>query len=237
VKRTDGGFKIIGRGSKPLQFCVMADAQDVTIASQHNDVEPKVVDADGHETDRRLADDKISIKSNTCERFSIRGYVATIRKLDRNTCWPFPQHLLETRLKEAGNMALPPLEIPDYRWWNCENCLGDISASADSPTEKGNEKQKKNMLDRTEIVEGLSAEKSGDAAGSTAYELTCKEKKYADGEVTDAITDIRRIQCTASMELENDKSGITDSEEKSSGIFHCLSNSINSKRIINMTET
>jgi len=136
VTRTDGGFKIIGRGSKPLQFCVMADAQDVTIASQHNDVEPKVVDADGHETDRRLADDKISIKSNTCERFSIRGYVATIRKLDRNTCWPFPQHLLETRLKEAGNMALPPLEIPDYRWWNCENCLRDISISGQSPCAK-----------------------------------------------------------------------------------------------------
>jgi hypothetical protein len=215
----------------------MTNVQDVVIFSQqhHDPHQPKALDADGYETGKELGDDEIS--TAMCQHFSIRGYVATIRKLDRNTCWPFPQHLLETRLKEAGNLALPLLEIPCYRWWNCENCLGDISASADSPTEKGNEKQKKNMLDRTEIVEGLSVEKSGDAAGSTAYELTCKEKKYADGEVTDAITDIRRIQCTASMELENDKSGITDSEEKSSGIFHCLSNSINSKRIINMTET
>jgi hypothetical protein len=105
------------------------------IASAQHHTDPKAVDADGHGAGKGLADDKISIKSTPCERFSIRGYVATIRKIDRKTSWPFPQHLLEIRLKEAGNLALPPLEIPKYRWWNCKNCLGDISTYAESSIE------------------------------------------------------------------------------------------------------
>lgn len=156
-------------------------------------------------------------------------------------CWPFPQHLLETRIKEAGNLALPPLEIPCYRWWNCANCLGDIGASAERPVEKENEKQKENILDHTV---GLTVENSGDplensghVAGSTAYELTDKEKKDDDRIVTDGITKNGRFQCTVSMEMDNEISGIIDSVEKSTGISCCLSNSRNSEEMINMTET
>eukprot|EP00253_Pinus_taeda_P008189 PITA_08189 len=219
----------------------MPNADDVVIASQqhHEAYNPKALDAEGYGTGKWLSDDEIS--NSTCQHFSIRGYVAKICKLDRNMCWPFPQQLLETRLKEAGNLALPPLEIPCYRWWNCENCLGDIGASAERPVEKKNEKQKENILDYTV---GLTVENSGDplensghVAGSTAYELTDQEKKDEDMIVTDVITKNGRFQCTVSMEIENEKSGIIDSVEKSTGISCCFSNSRNSEGIINMTET
>ena len=144
--------------------------------------------------------------------------------MDINTRWPFSQHLLETRLKEEGNLALPLLEIPGYKWWNCENCLGNIGASAERLIEKENvrdsdasmlpynvtfdcgclmlltsmqENQNENVLDHAEIVEGLTVENSGYAAASR----------------------------------------ITNSEEKISGISHCLSNYRNSEGTIHNTET
>lgn len=109
-------------------------AATATPSAQHH-IEPKAVNTDGYEAGKGLADDEISIKSTPCERFSIRGYVATIRKHDRNTSWPFSRHLLEIRLKEAGNLALPPLEIPKFRWWNCKNCLGDVGTPGESSIE------------------------------------------------------------------------------------------------------
>ena len=50
------------------------------------------------------------------------------------------------------------------------------------------EKQKENMLDHRETVEGLTIEKSADATGSTAYETDNLENKDDDRVVTDGIT-------------------------------------------------
>ncbi|KAL4307477.1 hypothetical protein AHAS_Ahas16G0282200 [Arachis hypogaea] len=58
----------------------------------------------------------IGTANKTCEHFTIRGYVSDIRKKDWRKCWPFP-------MDESDNeLPLPPLEVPKFRWWGCENC-------------------------------------------------------------------------------------------------------------------
>ncbi|KAL1532502.1 hypothetical protein AAHA92_32504 [Salvia divinorum] len=53
------------------------------------------------------------------EHFSIRGFVAGMRKKDWKTCFPFASQ---------GNDIdpvnyLPPLFVPEFRWWQCSSCI------------------------------------------------------------------------------------------------------------------
>ncbi|XP_042476856.1 protein EMBRYONIC FLOWER 1-like [Macadamia integrifolia] len=73
-----------------------------------------------HETDR-------------CGHFSIRGYVAEVRRKDRKICWPFLTVDNSNKLEEQ---TLPPLHVPEFRWWCCQNCLRKIEAK-ESPIETG----------------------------------------------------------------------------------------------------
>ncbi|XP_010254057.1 PREDICTED: protein EMBRYONIC FLOWER 1-like [Nelumbo nucifera] len=66
-----------------------------------------------------------------CRHFSIRGYVAEMRKKDRKVCWPFP-----TVGNHNDMEKLPPLYVPEFRWWGCQSCLQKIVAK-DSPSEAG----------------------------------------------------------------------------------------------------
>ncbi|KAJ6823135.1 protein EMBRYONIC FLOWER 1 isoform X1 [Iris pallida] len=60
-----------------------------------------------------------------CEHFSIRGYVAEVRKREMKLCWPlFKIH--DCRSDEQPNLA-PPLFVKKFRRWNCQNCLQEIS--------------------------------------------------------------------------------------------------------------
>jgi uncharacterized protein YoaH (UPF0181 family) len=155
---------------------------------------------------------------------SCSGYVASVRKLDINKTWPFPQHLLETRLKEAGNHALPPLEIPKDRCWDCKSCLRDIMRDTQVSVQEYNsdiddgceilgipfssssadlqEKQKQNMIDHsTEIVETLKFDmKSGEAVGSVAYEMD-KEEKAEEVFTGIIMTEHGRSETAVPMEL------------------------------------
>ncbi|XP_042515710.1 protein EMBRYONIC FLOWER 1-like isoform X2 [Macadamia integrifolia] len=60
-------------------------------------------------------------KADGCNHFSIRGYVAEVRKKDKTICWPFSNvgdhEIMEEEIK------LPPLQVPEFRWWKCQNCL------------------------------------------------------------------------------------------------------------------
>lgn len=50
-----------------------------------------------------------------CWHFSIRGFVAEVRKKDRKTGWPFScEELAE---------VLPPMHVPEFKYWRCENCI------------------------------------------------------------------------------------------------------------------
>ncbi|XP_047340968.1 protein EMBRYONIC FLOWER 1-like [Impatiens glandulifera] len=63
-----------------------------------------------------------------CTHFSIRGYVAEMRKKDVKTCFPFPVDCNHDKLNELANKILPPLHAPKFRWWRCQNCLQGIGA-------------------------------------------------------------------------------------------------------------
>lgn len=54
-------------------------------------------------------------KVETCGHFSIRGFVAEVRKKDMRISWPFP---CEEQLD-----VLPPIHVPDYKYWKCKSCL------------------------------------------------------------------------------------------------------------------
>lgn len=64
----------------------------------------------------------IEKKTGKCRHFSIRAYVAEIREKDRNICWPF-HSVGDSKEPQLQEDKLPPLEVPEFRWWSCQNCL------------------------------------------------------------------------------------------------------------------
>ncbi|WCJ29452.1 embryonic flower 1 (EMF1) [Euphorbia peplus] len=68
-------------------------------------------------------------KSNAenCDHFSIRKYVSDIRKQDWKMCWPFSSDGDGSNCDEH-ECGLPPLFVPKFRYWRCENCLREIGS-------------------------------------------------------------------------------------------------------------
>ncbi|KAH6790896.1 embryonic flower 1 [Perilla frutescens var. frutescens] len=66
------------------------------------------------------------IESPLHEHFSIRGFVAGMRKKDRKTCLPFASEVVSNDLVDD----LPPLSVPKFRWWQCSNCVPEIAAES-----------------------------------------------------------------------------------------------------------
>ncbi|KAL1557349.1 protein EMBRYONIC FLOWER 1-like [Salvia divinorum] len=60
------------------------------------------------------------------EHFSIRGFVAGMRKKDSKTCFPFSSQGVNDDLVDN----LPPLSVPKFRWWQCPTCISDFSAGS-----------------------------------------------------------------------------------------------------------
>ncbi|XP_041993614.1 protein EMBRYONIC FLOWER 1-like [Salvia splendens] len=60
------------------------------------------------------------------EHFSIRGFVAGMRKKDPKTCFPFSSQGVNDDLVDN----LPPLAVPKFRWWQCPACVSDFSAES-----------------------------------------------------------------------------------------------------------
>ncbi|KAL1552423.1 hypothetical protein AAHA92_13221 [Salvia divinorum] len=54
------------------------------------------------------------------EHFSIRGFVAGMRKKDLKTCYPFAPQGNDA---DPVNYQLPPLSVPEFRWWQCSSCI------------------------------------------------------------------------------------------------------------------
>ncbi|KAL7159345.1 hypothetical protein ABFS83_01G021200 [Erythranthe nasuta] len=63
------------------------------------------------------------IESPIHKHFSIRGFVAGMRKKNRKTCLPFASQGNDDEL--ADN--LPPLAVPRFQWWQCSNCVPEIN--------------------------------------------------------------------------------------------------------------
>ncbi|XP_060169393.1 protein EMBRYONIC FLOWER 1-like isoform X1 [Lycium barbarum] len=62
-------------------------------------------------------------EEGNCQHFSIRGYVAEMRKKDRKICSPFTSISDDRSISEE---QLPPLSVPKSRWWRCKNCIHEI---------------------------------------------------------------------------------------------------------------
>ncbi|KAJ4842968.1 hypothetical protein Tsubulata_017437 [Turnera subulata] len=74
-----------------------------------------------------LANVDEKINEDKCEHFSIRGYVAEIRKRDWKMCLPFLSDGDSDNYEEQ-TCALPPLHVPEFRYWRCQNCLQEVGA-------------------------------------------------------------------------------------------------------------
>lgn len=61
--------------------------------------------------------------------FEFSGYVSEIRKKDWKICCPFSLEVDQTESEEQTSF-LPPLEVPKFRWWHCQNCLNKVAARA-----------------------------------------------------------------------------------------------------------
>ncbi|KAJ8432391.1 hypothetical protein Cgig2_009993 [Carnegiea gigantea] len=73
-----------------------------------------------------------------CNHFSIRGYVSEIRKRDPKLCNPFAPYGSHGDFIEP-NHELPPMEVPNFRWWQCGGCVPE-AAGVSSGTGKEGEK-------------------------------------------------------------------------------------------------
>ncbi|XXG56729.1 hypothetical protein AAC387_Pa03g4067 [Persea americana] len=76
-------------------------------------------------TELGCADDK---REGKCGHFSIRGYVAEIRKRDRKISWPFSIDDENNKVDENAH-GLPPMSVSEFRWWRCPNCLRKAGAT------------------------------------------------------------------------------------------------------------
>ncbi|KAL6533926.1 hypothetical protein OROHE_013759 [Orobanche hederae] len=58
------------------------------------------------------------------EHFSMRGFVAGMRKKNPKTCVPYASEA--KRNSDLMDDHLPPLIVPRFRWWQCSNCFPDV---------------------------------------------------------------------------------------------------------------
>eukprot|EP01018_Ginkgo_biloba_P001677 Gb_11974 [translate_table: standard] len=179
----------------------MAKADDgTTLAWEQHDVQEKLkgLGAAVHGLsekcgdDNALADHEVEMRNITCKRFTIRGYVAMKRELDRKTCWPFLQHFLETRLEEECCPTLPPIEIPEYRWWNCQNCLCNNKTPADRSIEKSYVNDLNNSPDKNygfhSSASTHSVDKFQKSMSNAGLHENCKENILDHTELVECLT-------------------------------------------------
>ena len=97
-----------------------------------------------------VSDTEADKEPQTCHHFSIRfvryliitntcviqtfilyfllcsGYVSEVRKSNRDACWPFESIDGRNQMAELPDTQLPPMIIPNFRWWGCKSCLCKI---------------------------------------------------------------------------------------------------------------
>ncbi|KAL8537198.1 hypothetical protein ACS0TY_012394 [Phlomoides rotata] len=67
-----------------------------------------------------------SMEPPQLEHFSIRGFVAGMRKKNWKVCMPFA---LKGDNDDELVEYLPPMLVPSFRWWQCSNCAPDNEAN------------------------------------------------------------------------------------------------------------
>ncbi|XP_068652429.1 protein EMBRYONIC FLOWER 1-like [Aristolochia californica] len=122
-------------------------------------------------------------ETGKCGHFSIRRYVAETRKKDWKSCWPFWKSEDHHKLEQDPKL-LPPLSVPEFRWWDCQNCLkknGTDRAGEVSTNYLGDQRPNIALVDgeallpsdnSTKLLHGVDQSPSGKS--------TCKEGDVAE---------------------------------------------------------
>ncbi|KAK8954952.1 Protein EMBRYONIC FLOWER 1 [Platanthera zijinensis] len=106
-------------------------------------------------TELTVADDK---KSNECNHFTIRGYVAEVRKRNSENCFPFLLH--KCAPVECSNV-FPPLPVVKFRRWGCPNCVYEIIATTGQMDSGGaRSTHNKDVKSNNNLLLGKKAESS-----------------------------------------------------------------------------
>ncbi|CAA2983360.1 Hypothetical predicted protein [Olea europaea subsp. europaea] len=131
--------------------------------------------------------------------FSIRGYVAEMRKKDRKLCFPFAS--------EAGDGVLEdnlvPLYVPKFRWWQCLNCTVESTTQETIPAHrrcrtacvKGGEKDGSSSLSNNHGPVDFGVAENNDPNNSTPNFNPCPVEETAIGSKNEA--DIREKECNS----------------------------------------
>ncbi|KAF6164431.1 hypothetical protein GIB67_025257 [Kingdonia uniflora] len=90
-----------------------------------------------------------------CRHFSIRGYVSKVRKHNIKICYPFGMIGIREGLAVQADM-LPSLDIPDFKCWECTNCVKGLAAIS-APTEAGEVTKCSNGLETTVLSSDVNA--------------------------------------------------------------------------------
>ncbi|KAH9300449.1 hypothetical protein KI387_012032, partial [Taxus chinensis] len=198
---------------------VVVKIKETMIVSKQLDIEEKFKDINAYRhglcwtirDGKHLVDNKMDAGGKKCQHFSIRGYVARTREVNGNICWPFPQHCLETSSMEESNETLPPIEVPQYKWWNCRKCLDGTNISSESLVEKTNMKNFQGSLqacdgnsDPGHLMFGIILPTSNADLQEKCRENTLNHTKVAECPIVDL--KLRSTVSKSACETEKNKS-------------------------------
>ncbi|XP_059642081.1 uncharacterized protein LOC132284039 [Cornus florida] len=155
-----------------------------------------VTKSNNNQTSAEFVNDVQKKVTDKCSHFSIRAYVAEIRRKDWKISWPFSSVGDGEEQKEQADM-LPPLHIPEFRWWGCQNCLrssGATDVAADIRVVSNSSEEK--------ICEGR---KAGVNASMDVIEYECCPMVYNNmkEKVADVLSNVREDVLIISRSLKN----------------------------------
>lgn len=122
------------------------------------------------------SNDTIDIKN--CEHFSIRGYVSEVRKRDWKRCWPFALNGNHDN-SDGQTSNLPPLTVPKFRWWQCQNCHQEITADGTASDIDVQEAQSPNTIEERNKVDSNAP---AVLHRSCCHPSSCSDKKERKAE-------------------------------------------------------
>ncbi|XP_038986183.1 uncharacterized protein LOC103715406 isoform X2 [Phoenix dactylifera] len=133
--------------------------------------------------------------TETCDHFSIRGYVAEIRKTDPKICWPFSMFHDQTSDKHIS--LLPPLPVTKFKCWDCQNCLRKANNSATT-----------RATEAPSNIQNIEANNGTYILGNTFISFHANDKELLPGFhqlSEEKIVDDRLIEAGSSVNMTNDE--------------------------------
>ncbi|KAB2072613.1 hypothetical protein ES319_A07G028300v1 [Gossypium barbadense] len=154
-----------------------------------------------------------------CEHFSIRGYASEMRMKDWKKSWPFASDGGQNIFKEQ-NCKLPPLLVPKFRWWCCQNCQQETGA-------EGSINEERNVNNNSSKLKSFGSCPLGDSLASSSGLLQAG-KINVDSRKCDAIACLN-VNTSACHPLVSGKSNrkVENADKRVIGQTDILENNIN----------